>query len=162
MRTSTAFKARHSWVDIPDKARKDALDLSAFPNLSVFRISRDGSKSPMILATLFILAFSSVRRVRIDLMQGYPALDEAECGPLDAILLSTLPNPPTIEFEVVLGGSTYNTAMKSFPRLKSRDMVSCIHCGIVGNLKDLACSCALFRVGKNYLTIGGRYVTRHR
>ncbi|KAF7368333.1 hypothetical protein MVEN_00154700 [Mycena venus] len=117
-------------LDVYATAGERTIDLSSFPNLAVFRISRDWAISPMMISTLStITSSSSIRTITIDLgyndiYTGYNDLEEAECPELDAVL-SALPmeNPPTIEFEVTLESETHEMAKRCFPRLMERGML---------------------------------------
>ncbi|KAK7052764.1 hypothetical protein R3P38DRAFT_3255848 [Favolaschia claudopus] len=128
------FGTKVKLLDVYATPREPALDLSMFPQLSVFRISRVAKITPALLDTLSSIT-PNVRRVMIDLdyedldydILGYwrsTRLRKAECPRLDSIL-STL-RSECVELEATPRGKAYKVAVKSFPKLMACNKFSLV------------------------------------
>jgi hypothetical protein len=102
---------------------KWAIDLAAFPNLLLLRLSLPQPVPRMALATLStIIPTNRIRTIVISIMSGTDTLDEVGCTQL-AATLSTLPmtNSPTVEFEMDF--DLHAAALKIFGGLNSGEPV---------------------------------------
>ncbi|KAF7368592.1 hypothetical protein MVEN_00183000 [Mycena venus] len=109
------------FLDIDFKADGTKIEISSFPNLSVFRITIDASTLPIVFETLSAILPSHRIRMIIISPGIYYELDKMDCAQLDSALANLpLPHPITVEVEV---NSFWNCRSEFFPQLTSRNML---------------------------------------
>ncbi|KAF7372457.1 hypothetical protein MVEN_00107300 [Mycena venus] len=109
------------FLDLDFKADRPGIEISSFPNLSIFRVTIDASTLPIVLETLSAIPTSRhIRMIGISISSDYDP-HEVDCVQLDSTLANlSLLHPITVEVEVNSGS---NCQSEFFPELNLRNML---------------------------------------